>query len=120
LEARLKKKMYHALSFGHEKIGDKGREHEDGFLRAPLADFFFWETTCCLDAFAEPSETGSGGCLRAPCRVATCSYLVSGRPPIVDFTRFEDRYQSPSNDYDALFSVSKGKKKNDYKCHTFL
>ena len=36
-EARLKKKMYHALSFGHEKVGDKGREREDGFLRADFS-----------------------------------------------------------------------------------
>jgi len=39
-------------------------------------------------------------------------YLAPGSPPIVDFTKFEDRYRSGSHsgDYDSIISVSKGEK----------
>ena len=52
--------------------------------------------------------------------VATRSYLASGSPPIVDFMRFEHRYRSPSNDYDALFSVPRGTTTSASRRRTFL
>ena len=111
--AALKKKTYHVLSFGHDKDDDKDGDHGDGLLRAvtdlpgfssgkrravsmPLPNFQKQAQMDILHHHTDP--------------VATRSYLASGSPPIVDFTRFEDRYRSPSNDYDSLFSVSKGKK----------
>lgn len=38
---------------------------------------------------------------------ASRSCLASGSPPIVDFTRFEDRYRGSGRDYDGLLTASR-------------
>jgi hypothetical protein len=117
--AALKKKTYHVLSLRHDKDDTKGREDDDGLLKAPLTDLAglsgspTWKRRAVSMPEPNVQKHGRMDMLHHTDPVAARSYLASGSPPIVDFTRFEDRYRSPSSDYDALLSVSRGRKNHN-------
>lgn len=117
--AALKKKTYHVLSFGHNKDDVKSKDHEDGLLKAPFIDEVtpsespLWKRRAASMPVPSLEKQAHRDILHHADPVATRSYLACGSPPIVDFTRFEDRYRSPSSDYDALLSVSRGNKGDD-------
>jgi len=107
----LKKKTYHVLSLGHEKGSDKG-----GLLKTPLTDRLssgspIWKRRAASMPFSKLQKRTQWDVLHHTDPVAPGHYLAPGSPPIVDFTKFEDRYRSPSSDYDSMLSVSEGKNK---------
>jgi hypothetical protein len=116
----MKKKTYHVLSFGHDKDDARGQEQRDGLLKAPLTGKTgspsgspTWKQRATSMPESNFQKEAHMDILRHADPVATRSYLASGSPPIVDFTKFEDRYRSPSGDYNSLLSISRGNKNDN-------
>ena len=105
----LKKKTYHVLSLAH---GDK---HEDGLLKTDVAGTSSVSPAEKRRAVSMPApnhqqQTHMDGLPHRADPDFARGYLASGSPPLVDFTRFEDRYRSPSSDYNGLITISNGNK----------
>lgn len=112
--ASSKKKTYHLLSLRKDK--DDEKQPQDERLQPPLDDSSpLLEPSTWKRRAASMPEPGSKTSAntnmdmwhRADSHAARFCH-ASGSPPIVDFTRFEDRYRGSSRDYDGLLAVSNG------------
>ena len=117
LASMLKKKTYQALSLGHAREKDTNAE-QDTLLKPPGYDSVSsWNTAFKrrVASMPEPvSQPQSGKDVWPHADPLAARTNFTGSPPIVDFTRFEDRYRSSSRgDYDGLLAFSPGQRRGN-------